>query len=52
MTKNYLKKFIEYVKKVYCIEEGLKALRDGRKNTSYTIGEVILPVLLGFLLRI
>ncbi len=52
MTKNYLKKFIKYVKKVYCIEEGLKGLRDERKNPSYTTGEVILPVLLGFLLRI
>lgn len=52
MTRNYLKKFIKYAKKVYCIEEGIKALRDGRKNPSYTTGEVILPVLLGFLLRI
>ena len=46
MTKNYLKKVIKYVKKVCCIEEGLKALRDGRKNPLYiTTGEVILPVL-------
>lgn len=52
MTKNYLKKFIKYAKKVYRIEEGLKALRDGRENPSYATGEVILPVLLGFLLRI
>ena len=52
MTKNYLKKFIKYVKKVYRIEEGLKALTDRRKNPLYTTGEVILPVLFGFLLRI
>ncbi len=52
MTKNYLKKFIKYVKKVYHIEDGLKALTDRRKNPLYTTGEVILPVLLGFLLRI
>lgn len=35
MAKNYLRKFINYAKKVYCIEEGLKALTDGRKNFSY-----------------
>ncbi len=52
MAKNYLNKFIKYAKKVYCIEDGLKALTDERKNPSYTTGEVILPVLLGFLLRI
>ena len=52
MTKNYLKKFIKYIKKVYRIEEGLKALTDRRKNPLYTTGEVILPVLFGFLLRI
>ena len=52
MTRNYLKKFIRYAKKVYCIEEGLKTLRDGRTNPSYTTGEVILPVLLGFFMRI
>ena len=52
MTKNYLKKFIKYVKKVYRIEDGLKALTDRRKNLLYTTGEVILPVLLGFIMRI
>ena len=52
MTKNYLKKFIRYAKKVYCIEDGLKALTDRRKNLLYTTGEVILPVLLGFIMRI
>lgn len=52
MTKNYLKKFIKYVKKVYHVEDELKALTDRRKNPLYTTGEVILPVLLGFLLRI
>ncbi len=52
MSKNYLEKFIKYVKKVYHIENGLKVLKDRRKNLLYTTGEVILPVLLGFLLRI
>ena len=52
MSKNYLKKFIKYVKKVYHIEDGLKVLKDRRKNPLYTTGEVILPVLLGFIMRI
>lgn len=52
MTRNYLKKFIRYTQKVYCIEEGLKTLRDGRKNPSYITGEVILPALLVFFMRI
>ncbi len=52
MNKNYLKKFIKYVKKVYHIEDALKTLTDCRKNTLYTIAEAVLPVLLGFLLRI
>ena len=52
MTKNYLRKFIKYAKKVYHIEEGLKALTDKRKNPSYTTGEVILLTFLGFILRI
>lgn len=52
MTKHYLKKFIKYAKKVYHIEDGLKSLKDDRKNPLYTTGEAILPVFLGFLLRI
>lgn len=32
MTKSYLRKFIKYAKKVYHIEEELKALTDGRKE--------------------
>ena len=52
MTKNYLKKFIKYIKKVYHIEDGLKVLKDGRKNPLYTTAEAVLPVLLGFIMRI
>ena len=52
MTKNYLKKFIKYAKKVYHIEEGIKTLTDARKNPLYTTAEAVLPVLLGFLMRI
>ncbi len=52
MTRNYLKKFIKYSKKVYRIEESLKLLKDTRKNPSYTTAETVLPVLLGFIMRI
>ena len=52
MSKNYLKKFIKYIKKVYHIEDEIKGLTDKRKNPKYTTAEAILPVLLGFLLRI
>ena len=52
MNRNYLKKFIRYAKKVYHIENLLKSLADARKNITYTTGEAILPVLIGFLLRI
>ena len=33
MTKNYLKKFIKYAKKVFHIEDALKTLTDKRKNS-------------------
>ena len=52
MTRNYLKKFIKYSKKVYRIEESLKRLEDTRKNPTYTTAEAVLPVLLGMILRI
>ena len=52
MTRNYFKMFIKYSKKVYCIEESLKMLKDTRKNPSYTTAETVLPVLLGFIMRI
>ena len=52
MSKNYLKKFLKYVKNVYHIEDALKALIDGRKNPLYTTAEAVLPVLLGFIMRI
>lgn len=52
MTRNYLKKFIKYSKKVYHIEESLKQLSDTRRNPTYTTGSAVLPVLFGFLMRI
>ena len=53
MTRNYLKKFIKYSKKVYRIEEPLKLLiKDARKNPTYTTAEAVLQVLLGIVMRI
>ena len=40
------------MKNVYSIESGLYKLSDGRLNPTYSTGQFILPVLLGFLLRI
>ena len=52
MRKNYFAKLIKYMKNVYHIEHGLNKLFDGRFNPTYSTGQVILPVLFGFLLRI
>jgi hypothetical protein len=51
MRKNYFAKLVNYMKNVYHIERGLNKLSDGRVNPTYSTGQVILPVLLGFLLR-
>jgi len=52
MRKNYFAKLVNYMKNVYHIQRGLNKLSDGRVNPTYSTGQVILPVLLGFLLRI
>jgi hypothetical protein len=52
MRKNYFSKLVKYIKNVYHIEQGLKKLSNGRVNPTYSTGQVILPVLFGFLLRI
>ena len=52
MRKNYFSKLVKYIKNVYHIERGLNKLSDGRINPTYSTGQVILPVLFGFLLRI
>jgi len=52
MRKNYFAKLVKYMKNVYHIERGLNKLSDGRVNPTYSTGQVILPVLFGFLLRI
>ena len=52
MRKNYFVKLINYTKNVYHIDNGINKLTDGRVNPTYSTGQVILPLLFGFLLRI
>ncbi|WP_088187171.1 hypothetical protein [Desulfosporosinus sp. FKA] len=52
MRKNYFVKLVRYMKNVYHLEHGLNKMSDGRVNPTYSTGQVILPVLFGFLLRI
>ena len=52
LRKNYFAKLFKYIKNVYEIEEKINRLTDGRINPSYNTGQVMLPVLFGFLLKI
>ena len=52
MRKNYFAKLVKYMKNVYHIEHTINRLRDGRVNPKYKTSQVILPLFLGFLLRI
>ncbi|WP_407312469.1 hypothetical protein [Desulfosporosinus sp. SB140] len=52
MRNNYFEKLVRYMKNVYHVDCGLNKLSDGRVNPTYCTGQVILPVLFGFLLRI
>ena len=52
MRKNYFAKLVNYMKNVYHIDRGINKLKDGRVNPKYKTRQVILPLLLGFLLRI
>ena len=52
MRNNYFVKLVRYIKNVYHLDRGLNKLSDGRVNPTYGTGQVILPVLFGFLLRI
>jgi len=38
LRNNYLAKLVNYIKKVYGIEEKLNELRDGRVNPTYKTG--------------
>ena len=52
MRKNHFVKLVSYMKNVYHVDRGLNKLSDGRVNPTFSTGQVILPVLFGFLLRI
>jgi len=52
MRQNYFVKLIRYMRNVYHVDLGLNKLSDGRVNPTYSTGQVILPVLFVFLLRI
>ncbi len=52
MRSNYFTKLLKYMKEVYSIERGITKLSDGRVYPKYKTSQVILPVLLGFMLRI
>jgi len=52
MRQNYFAKLVRYIKNVYHVDRGLNKLSDGRVNPTYNTGQVILPMLLVFLLRI
>ena len=52
MRFNYFVKLIKYMKNVYHIDRGINKLKDKRVNPKYKTAQVILPLLLGFMLRI
>ncbi len=52
MDTNYFVKLINYMKNVYHIESGVRKLTDKRVNPTYKTAQVIMPLLLGFMLRI
>jgi len=52
LRKNYFVKLIKYIKNVYNVELEIRKLIDESVNPSYKTGEVMLPVLFDFLLRI
>ena len=52
MRKNYFVKLMNYMKNVYHIENGINKLADRRVNPKYKTPQVIMPLLLGFMIRI
>jgi hypothetical protein len=52
LRRNYFAKIVKYMKNVYKIKQKFKRLTDGRKNPKYKTHLAILPVLLGFILRV
>jgi hypothetical protein len=52
LRKNYFEKLAKYIKKVYKMDKQINSLSDERINPRYKTGQVILPLVLGLLLRI
>ena len=52
LRNNYFAKLINYVKNVYHIENGVRKLTDRRVNPTYKTAQVIMPLLLGLMIRI
>ena len=52
MRNNHFAKLVKYMKNVFGIDKSLNRLTDSRVNPKYKTGQIILPLLLGLLLRI
>jgi hypothetical protein len=52
MRSNYFAKLIKYMKNVYHIERHINKLSDGRKNPKHKTSQIVIPLLLGFMIRI
>lgn len=52
MRKNYFVKLLKYTKDVDHTERGIRKLKDARIYPKYKIPQVILPLLIGLMLRI
>jgi hypothetical protein len=52
LRKNYFGKIIKYIKTVFNIDKSLSKLTDRRKNPKYTTAQAVIPVLMGFLMRV
>jgi hypothetical protein len=48
----YFVKIIKYIKRVFNIDKSLSKLTDQRKNPKYTTAQAVMPVLMGFLMRV
>jgi hypothetical protein len=52
LRKNYFAKIIKYIKRVFNIDKSISKLTDQRKNPKYTTAQAVMPVLMGFLMRV
>jgi hypothetical protein len=52
LRKNYFRKLVKYIKKVYKMDKQINSLSDERINPRYKNGQVMLPLVLELLFRI